>query len=173
MNIRIPMQFIKANGGFSWLLDDAAKARLEEAVAGGDITRAAADETIQMDAEARSLDGAFAGFLLFEQPTLAVGNVIHAEGARRAREQAQAEKERAEAKNIRPRFTLTAELINETAHAIRPELTFAGAEGEGSEGYERWENIPDPVKALLPGMLAPHYTLDGDMAKVLKKKPAC
>lgn len=170
-NIKIPFTFVRVGDAFAWLLNAQGKTALEAAVSDGVITQDALDLMVEQDKEARELPGVFDGDLIFERPTMATGNVIYAEASRRVREQASAERDRAEALNIRPRFTASSELVNVTAHQLRPELTYMGAEGTGAEAYARWDSIPDAVKAALPDRLAEYYVLGSDLAAVLKKKP--
>lgn len=170
--IRIPLEFVSVDGAFGWLLNEASRAALKDGIETGAVDRTAGETMLRQDEEARAMDGAFVGHVVFEDATMALSNAVYAEAARRAREQAEAEDRRAREAGQSPRYGLTPELIGITVHAIRPEMTFLRMEGDGAAAYTSWASIPNQVKSALPGLLEGHYVLPNDLAEVLKKKGA-
>lgn len=172
MNIRIPLKFVAVDDAFAWLLNDESRKALQTAAETGAVDKAEVDAILDSDRQAREMPGAFIGHAVFDPATMGTATMVSAEATRRARAQADAERERATKAMTAPRFALTPELVNLTVQAIRPELTFLHMEGDGAELYPTWDSIPEAVKNILPGALEPHYMLGNDIAAVLKKKPA-
>lgn len=171
MNIKIPVAFVAIGDSCLRLMTAEERRDAEKAKeTGTEVQKAAAVYALELDDDARALDGVFDGVALFERPTTLTRDRILATAMAQVEEEMAAEPDRARAVQRNEHTEGAERLLAIRQFRLAPELTFAGLQGEGADLYGGWNALPEDIRDYLAGRLQHEYAGPSAVMEAIKKK---